>query len=81
MCGIMTEQKFIQKLIVERCRFHLAHLTALLHTQEDLADQKDFAHLPRLGAGTTASLLQSLNRDLSLLEEAIDGPGRDEEAA
>lgn len=58
----MTEQQFIQKLILERCRFNVAHLTALVHVHQDLP-------APAIGMDNAGSILQSLSRDLSLLEQ------------
>ncbi|HRQ60140.1 MAG TPA: hypothetical protein PLO23_01260 [Alphaproteobacteria bacterium] len=61
----MTEQQFIQKLILERCRFHVAHLTALVHVQADLP-------APAMGMDNAGAILQSLSRDLGLLEQLTD---------
>ncbi|MCD8566746.1 MAG: hypothetical protein LRY36_02350 [Alphaproteobacteria bacterium] len=77
----MTNEHFIQQLVIERFKFHLAHLTALLHTQSPVSsslntlspDTGDNAISPEeLGFENASALLRAMNEDLSLLERCLE---------
>ncbi|MCD8520474.1 MAG: hypothetical protein LRY76_06675 [Alphaproteobacteria bacterium] len=74
----MTKKQFIQQLVIERFKFHIAHLTAVLHTQ-DPADEADIGPNAEaanggmsLGLESATALLRAMNEDLSLLERALE---------
>lgn len=70
----MTKEQFIQQLVIERFKFHLAHLTAALHTQEPANDEdiQDIDDSPSLSLENTASLVRAMNEDLILLERCLE---------
>lgn len=56
--------KFICKLALERCQQNIAQITALSATGQGTQSA--------IGQKTLYALIESLNRDLSLLEDGID---------
>ena len=70
----MTKEQFIQQLVIERFKFHLAHLTAVLHSQGPANDEDNeaLASDPSLSLENTASLVRAMNEDLSLLERCLE---------
>lgn len=65
----MTKEQFVQQLVIERFKFHLAHLTALLHSQETAGDGTDEASLT---LESKLALVRSMNEDLTLLERHME---------
>lgn len=76
----MTDEQFIQQLVIERFKFHLAHLTAVLHTQGPDDDDGIEASAPAepsamgkaLGVENASALLRAMSEDLSLLERCLE---------
>lgn len=76
----MTDEQFIQQLVIERFKFHLAHLTAALHTQNSAHDEAaeaaqdvhDSASSPTLSGENASALLRAMCEDLSLLERCLE---------
>lgn len=71
----MTNDQFIQQLVIERFKFHIAHLTAVLHTQdagtETGQESPEISGLS-LGLENVSALLRAINEDLSLLERCLE---------
>lgn len=64
----MTEEKILQKLLIERCRMNVAHICALNHMGKERDIQVESAHNYLQG------LIVDLNKDFEFIEDLIVDP-------
>ncbi len=61
----MVDKNFVHKLAVERCRFNISQLCALMHLHSDSIGDDGYWRDNLFG------LFESLNKDLQIIEDIL----------